>query len=358
MPLPQRRPTPPEAAPLRPPPARSQLALGSLLSPTALAALGPAAAGVPAQLWRRSLLAPVEAILSRPGKGFRARLTELAFRLGGGRGQPPPALGALLEVIHAGSMIIDDIEDGSPERRGAPAVHCLHGMPLALNAGNWMYFAPLSLLPALGLPPQAELRLHRRITRVLLDCHFGQALDLGAQLRETTAAELPDVVATVSLLKTGRLVGLAAELGAVAAGADDARVAAIVAFGEALGVALQMLDDLGNLAPAASEKRHEDLRHGRVTWVWAWAAQLDPARFAALVEERERLAAEALIRPGLHTGWERLARRLRTLVDQAGRQQAHLGLDEALDCLRGHVGDHPLLKAIAHEIERLEVSYG
>src|SRR5688572_22709055 len=111
MPLPQRSilpavvsPVPEAARPRRSP---GLQALAPLLAPAALAALGPDAGGVPALLWRRALLAPVEAILGRPGKGFRGRLTELAYRLAGGRAEPPAGLSALLEVVHAGSMIID-----------------------------------------------------------------------------------------------------------------------------------------------------------------------------------------------------------------------------------------------------------
>jgi geranylgeranyl pyrophosphate synthase len=252
-------------------------------------------------------------------------------------------------------MIIDDIEDGSTVRRGGPAVHRLCGVPLALNAGNWMYFAPLALLPTLGLAPAAELHLHRRIGRVLLDCHYGQALDLGAQLGATPPEEVGDLVATLSLLKTGRLVGLCAELGAVAAGADEGRRTAIVDFGEALGVGLQMLDDLGNLAPTQDrEKRHEDLRQGRVTWAWSWAAALDADRFAALVAERERLQARG------DAPWAELAARLRGLVEAHGRRQAHHHLHQALARLRADLGASARrsLDALARELQRLEASYG
>jgi geranylgeranyl pyrophosphate synthase len=361
-----------DPAPVTAPPTRQ---LATLLGPRALAQL-VRTAEVPIELWRKMLVDPVHELLLRPGKGFRARLTEIAFRLAGGQGQPPPALAAMLEVVHAGSMIIDDIEDASIERRGAPTVHRIHGVPIALNAGNWMYFAPFALLRDLGLDATAELQLHRRMSRVLLDCHFGQALDLGARPGDVAQAQIPDVVTAMSVLKTGRLLALAAEAGAITAGASDARAGAIADFGEALGVGLQMLDDLGNLSGRApADKRYEDLRRGRLTWPWAWAAsQLGEAKFAALVAERDRL--EALDQADLHAGraprphplrWQPLAIGLRGVVGAHGRLAVHWHLREALCQLRDDLNaapgtdattTAPVMDALEREIARLEASYG
>jgi geranylgeranyl pyrophosphate synthase len=354
-----------------PPAAPTTRPLAALLGPRALAALVPAAE-VPMVLWRKVLVDPVQELLLRPGKGFRARLTEIAFRLAGGQGQPPPALAAMLEVVHAGSMIVDDIEDDSIERRGGPTVHRIHGVPIALNAGNWMYFAPFALLRDLGLGADDELHLHRRISRVLLDCHFGQALDLGARPGEVSQSQIADVVKTTSVLKTGRLLALAAEAGAITAGASGACAIAIADFGEALGVGLQMLDDLGNLSGRApADKRYEDLRCGRLTWPWAWAAsQLDEAKFAGLVAERDRLGREESADAGRarrSARWQPLAVSLRGLVGAHGRLAAHWHLREALCQLRDDLNappaadaaaSAPVMDALEREIARLEASYG
>jgi geranylgeranyl pyrophosphate synthase len=336
-----------------------------LLSAAALAQLAPAAAGVPAALWRQALVAPVMEILGRPGKGFRGSLTRIAFRLAGGAGEPPPALAGIFEILHAGSMIVDDIEDDSSERRGAPAVHRLHGLPLALNAGNWMYFAPFGLLGELDLPPAAELGLCRRLGETLLQCHFGQALDLGARLATIPQRRVPEVAATISALKTGRLLAFAAEAGAACAGGAPAVVAAVSELGGALGVGLQMLDDLGNLSPgAAPGKRLEDLRQGRVTWPWAWAAQrLDGAAFGELVRQSDRLSAQARLSiaglPGPDR-FEPLAASLRALVERPGRRAAQRQLEAGLGTARARLGPAAVgpLEQLAREVRRLEVSYG
>jgi geranylgeranyl pyrophosphate synthase len=344
MPAPRRlrQPTPIPSA------ARS---LQRALCAPALAALTPAAAGVPEPLWARCLRDVALEMLARPGKEFRARLTLLAHGLAGGRGAPPPELEAMLELIHAGSMIVDDIEDDSPTRRGRPALHCLFGVPLALNAGNWLYFLPLDLAGNLGLPPAGELALRRRMTRTMLDCHYGQALDLGARVGEVAQRQIPDVTLTVSTLKTGRLMALAAAAGALVAGAAEEIVEPLAAFGEALGVGLQMLDDLGDLSgDGPPGKRHEDLRQRRLTWPWAWAAAtLDEPEFRAL-EERGSDGGDI----------PALAEALRRATAAHGRLQAHWHLEQALAALRAgvDVAGSPLLPALEAELARLEASYG
>ena len=52
-------------------------------------------------------------------------------------------LAALTEIIHNGSLIVDDIEDSSSVRRNKECVHLLHGVDIAINAGNYMYYAPM-----------------------------------------------------------------------------------------------------------------------------------------------------------------------------------------------------------------------
>lgn len=147
--------------------------------------IGPVPGGVPQRLWDAALAGPVAEFLSRPGKRFRARLVELSWNLAGRTDDPPAALPLVVELLHAGSLIVDDIQDDSLQRRGRAALHRQVGLPLALNAGNWMYFWPLSLIGTLGLPLDVELDLHRRTADTLRRCHEGQALDLAALIGES-----------------------------------------------------------------------------------------------------------------------------------------------------------------------------
>src|SRR5688572_28382102 len=118
-------------------PAPSLLAqlLGAHFSEAALGALlGPSSAALSQELWNRALRGPVLDVVERPGKALRAGLVSRCYELAGGSGACPDELSAIVEILHAGSLVIDDIEDASTLRRGRPALHALYGVPVALNA--------------------------------------------------------------------------------------------------------------------------------------------------------------------------------------------------------------------------------
>ena len=162
---------------------------------------------------------PGARFLSRPGKQFRARLVELAVA-GRGPGDDPPALPALVEIIHAGSLIVDDIEDDSASAGAPPALHRLYGLPLALNTGNWMYFWALELLDALELPRRGRGRAaSARIVRAMARCHLGQALDLAVPVGQLSPARVPTVVRRDQRAQDRHADGAGGVPGALAAGA-------------------------------------------------------------------------------------------------------------------------------------------
>jgi geranylgeranyl pyrophosphate synthase len=310
--------------------------------------------------WDRALAEIARDILSRPSHQFRARMCTLAWRLADGAGEAPGVLPFLVEVIHAGSLIVDDVEDGSHERRGGPCLHLLHGTPLALNAGTWMYFWALELVHQ--VPVEARLResLRRALVDTMYGCHLGQSLDLSVAVGALPQAAVYRTVATTTALKTGALMELAARLGALAAGASVERVAALARFGRRLGLGLQMLDDFGNLnappADGANGKALEDLRNGRPTWPWALAAEeLDEPAFARL-QASVRALTEGADTDG--TRARALAAALRMAVGMKGRRQTNLYLQQALCDLREQVGDRDELAALADELNRLEAAYG
>jgi geranylgeranyl pyrophosphate synthase len=226
-------------------------------------------------------------------------------------------------------------------------------MPLALNSGNALYFWPLVLLERLSLPPNVELELHRRLSRTMLRCHHGQALDLQAKIGDVAQGEIPQIVAAISDLKTGGLMELAATLGPVASHSSAAIEKALSEFGRAVGVGLQMLNDLADLGSRRDPlKCFEDLRHGRLNWPWAWLAQvLDAAEFADFEAHAVRVhrhGAEA----------EALADRLKSRLGNLARALAHRHLEAAVDRLALDCGMTLEVNALQEEIARLETCYG
>jgi len=313
----------------------------------------PPLAATGGDAWEQALLGPVREFLRRPGKAFRAQLVDAAWRVAGGApGQIPKALPLVVELIHAGSLIIDDIEDGSDERRGAPALHRIYGTPAALNAGNWLYFFPLRLISRLGLDAPVELALLRRATATLARRHEGQALDLAIRVDGLSQRDILPVVIAATDLKTGSLMELAAASGAEAAGADPLVVTALAAFGRQLGIGLQMLDDVGGLlCERRCAKAVEDLCAARPTWPWAWLAEdLDQVSFAALQQQARQIQGEPDAR--------RLAGAMREALAGQARLRVRSHLAKAMSALRDQVGDVPALTALEREIDRLEGAYG
>jgi geranylgeranyl pyrophosphate synthase len=305
--------------------------------------------GVPRSLWESALVAPVGEFLTRPGGQFRGRLVRLAWVLSGRTDDPPPELRWVVELLHAGSLIVDDIEDGSVQRRGKAALHRVVGVPAALNMGNWLYFVPFDLLRSAGLPPTVELAATRCCLDAVRVCHEGQALDLSARIGDLHPSEVISVCRAIGERKTGALMGMAAELGATAAEADGHTTSALREFGERVGLALQMLNDLGELTGAAGPVKHpEDLTHGRITWPWAWAAErLPAAKFDALQVRGANLAAgtgDAGV----------LARSLLAALGPDPKEPVRRLLASAFDDLSEAVGPHPALDAVRGELDRLE----
>lgn len=318
-----------------------------------LAALVGAEGAELSELWNAALRTPLSHFLAQPGKELRAQLVSTCYAVAGGRGTCPPELALIIEALHAGSLIVDDIEDNSLERRGQPALHVQCGLPTALNAGNWMYFWALTLVDRLELAPEDKCQLLVRLNSTLLRCHFGQGLDISARVWELKQAEVASVVRTSTTLKTGALMELAAAMAAVVAGAPGQTSQAIAMFGGQLGVALQMLDDLsGLLSERRKHKGEEDLWLGRPTWPWAWLAEdLGETSFARLQE----LSAEV---SGARKATSLLARSMREALSGSGRVRVRRHINQAFSTLRQSLGPSSSLEQLKADIQRLEKGYG
>jgi geranylgeranyl pyrophosphate synthase len=309
---------------------------------------GARAAALPSWMLGRTLFGPAGRFLRVPGKRVRAELVQLGWTLGGAAGPCPALLADAAELLHAGALIVDDIQDAATTRRGRPALHRTIGVPLALNAGNWLFFWPLERLSRLPFDDATALALHRRIVQVVARCHVGQALDLGLAIDTLRPCDVAPAVRAITELKTGSLTGLAVALGAVAAGASARRAGALERFGQRLGVGLQMLNDLADLeAPRGA--RYRDLRAGRVTWPWAWLSRrLEPAAYRGF-----RSRARAVVRDG--DAASALGRAIRARVGAYGRRMANAWLVRAGAAARTHVGPHP---AIDDAVRRVQALHG
>lgn len=173
-----------------------------------------------------------------PGKRLRpAVLLAAAEACGGTRAQALPAACAI-EMLHAYTLVHDDLPamDDDDERRGRPTVHVAFGEAIAILAGDGLLTQAFGALAELGPNAAAAVVVlaQRAGARELLG---GQAIDL------TTKPVSFDEVERLHAGKTGALFAAAAELGAVAAGADAATRARLARYGMAIGIAFQHADD-------------------------------------------------------------------------------------------------------------------
>ncbi len=315
--------------------------------------LSDALEGLPRHLWDRALGSIAREFLRRPGKRFRAELVAIAWTLGGGERETMPAnLPHIVELLHAGSLIVDDIEDQAEIRRGAAALHKIFGVAQALNTGNWMYFWALNLIDSLPIAQSRREALRREACIAVERCHRGQALDLALNITELEREEVYATVRATTRLKTAALMQLAAVMGAIAAGASQEEIEALRSFGNQLGDGLQMLDDLGSLtSPKRAHKGAEDLLGDRPTWPWAWLAE--EASTSEFYQHKEALARVVARQEPPAALAETLAAR----IGASGRQRVHFHLQHALASLESAFGRDSATTTIRREIARLEKSY-
>jgi geranylgeranyl diphosphate synthase type II len=196
----------------------------------------------------------------RPAKGLRPALCIAACRALGGSLEAVLPTASVLELYHNAFLLHDDVEDGSEKRRDAPTMHRVHGVPIAVNVGDAML--ALALGPLLDnmrvLDMGRALRILQVVATMARESAEGQALELDWVRRARWDLTDDDYLAMVDQ-KTGWYSFVAPlVMGALAAGATDAQIAALEGFGRALGAAFQIQDDVLNLLA-----RESGLREGK-----------------------------------------------------------------------------------------------
>ena len=193
------------------------------------------------------------------GKRIRPSLLLLSAHLLGYAGPGAIRLGAVVEMVHTATLVHDDIIDGADTRRGRPSPNTTWGNEKCVLAGDWLY------MQAFGW------RWKRRtcacwslligLTQQMVEGELLQIQKLGKAISE---AEYYDLI----FRKTACLFSVSMRLGAVLAGATEAQEASLAAYGRAVGLAFQIVDDVLDLTateevlgkPVAS-----DLREGKAT---------------------------------------------------------------------------------------------
>lgn len=269
------------------------------------------------------------------GKRFRPMLTLLAAEVGSGRNDQVVAAAAGVELTHVASLCHDDVMDEAELRRGAPSANAAYGNSGAILIGDLLFGKASSIIADLG----AEAVKIQAETFVRL-CS-GQIRDArpapeGVDARDYYLGVLED--------KTGVLIATAARYGAMFSGCDAQTVEVLRLYGERLGMAFQLADDLIDVSSEAAELGKTpgtDLREGKRTLPVLHAlASTDPAdaRLQELLRsdlrEDEAALAEALELLRAHPAMERAREQTAVVAREAQDLLDPLPASEAKDALR------------------------
>lgn len=191
---------------------------------------------------------------SRGGKKFRSALVLLSCEWFGGSIIKALSSAVAFELFQNFALIHDDIEDDSLFRRGKATLHRLHGIPLALNAGDTMLGLVYEALLANKQVLEDELtfQILHHFNEVARHTFEGQALDIGWVLHDI----FPNKEQYQAMIthKTGWYSGRGpCQCGAMIAGASEEEIHCIGQFGEAIGIGFQARDDVLNLISASED---------------------------------------------------------------------------------------------------------
>ncbi len=194
------------------------------------------------------------------GKRLRPMLTLAAARMCGYDGPYHIHLAATVEFIHTATLLHDDVVDESQRRRGRPTANLLWDNKSSVLVGDYLFSRSFQLMVETG-----SLRVLDILANASATIAEGEVLQLtAAQDLATTEAIYLQVVRG----KTAALFSAATEVGGVIAGANDAQTRALFDYGDALGIAFQIVDDLldyGGAADTLGKNTGDDFRERKLT---------------------------------------------------------------------------------------------
>ena len=279
-------------------------------------------AGLLGQLGFADELADVTSryLLQAGGKRIRPTLTLLTAQLGEGATADVITAAQAIEITHLASLYHDDVMDDAGMRRGVPSAQLVWGNSVAILTGDLLFARASKLIASLG------------DRALVLQANTFERLCLG-QLHETLGPREADPIEHylgVLADKTGSLIATAAEVGVIFANAEEAYLEPVRVFGEKIGVAFQLIDDVIDLAPDADDTGKTagtDLRAGVATLPLLQLQAMAPgdAEAAALLQrlesaleaDDERALTAAIAQLRAHEATERTLAEARRWADEA-----------------------------------------
>src|SRR6266478_6551066 len=194
------------------------------------------------------------------GRRLRPSLLLLSSKLIGDGGESAIRMGAVVEMIHAATLVHDDVIDAAQTRRGRPSTNVQWGNHTCVLAGDWLYMQAFQI--ALRERNFHTLDLLIALTQMMVEGELLQLELIGKiNISEADYMELVD-------RKTASLFSACAKLGALTGGADEATEGRMGEFSWNLGIAFQLVDDVLDFTShekVLGKPVGSDLREGKVT---------------------------------------------------------------------------------------------
>src|ERR1700688_3580048 len=224
------------------------------------------------------------------GKRLRPILCLEAGRMvGGSLPKKIEELGAALEMLHTYSLIHDDLPalDNDDLRRGLPTCHKVFGDAIAILAGDALQTQAYEVLARLRCPAEARVRIIEDIARgtgTLDGMIGGQVVDLEAEHTKPTA----EMLEYIHRAKTAALITASLVSGGLYAGAKDSQIAKLRAFGLAIGLAFQIVDDVLDVTQTSEQlgkTAGKDMASEKVTYPALFGVEASERKADVLVNE-------------------------------------------------------------------------
>jgi len=220
----------------------------------------------------KSLIEPAWNFLNRGGKRWRPALFLLIIEAVGGDIKKVKDFVVIPELVHNGTIIIDDIEDQGELRRGKPCLHRIFGQDIAINVGNFLYFLPLIALikNKNKFKPETVMKAYETYVQEMINLSLGQGTDIywhKGKVKKITEKEYLQMCA----FKTGCLSRMAAKLAVVLSEGSQEIAEAAGRVAEAMGVGFQIQDDILDITLAGKERKKfgkafgNDIKEGKRT---------------------------------------------------------------------------------------------
>lgn len=218
--------------------------------------------------------------LKRGGKRIRPMLAIASCGAVGGDRDVAVGPASVIELFHNFTLIHDDIEDDSRFRRGEPTLQITHGIPIALNSGDALYTLLWRELISIKMPPARLLKMQALYVDAFKRVVDGQGLEL-SWIQEGRFDVSEEEYFQMIGGKTSALMGLSCEIGAIMGGATRKEQKAMREFGECVGTAFQIQDDVLNVAGDFEKYKKEiggDISEGKRTLMVVYCLAHAPAQ--------------------------------------------------------------------------------